>query len=558
MDGDKKFDLRVFLNAHGYQTISSDWDTNVQNWKSWYKGHVDKFHDYNIYNGNETIGCHRKTLAMAKKVCEDKADLLLNEKVAISVTSTGVISKISKVVDKITGKIKVDPLQQIVNDVLKSNNFWVQGNNLIELTAALGTGAFVEYLDSGAINIDYITADCIYPLSWNNGEITECAFASKINLRNLNGYYVSVHVKENGKYSVHNYLLDDEGKEQPLPENLLPVWNTKSEKPMFQIVKLNICNNIDYTCPMGISLLQNSIDTLKAIDTCFDSYVNEFITGRKRIFIDDTMLKISIEEGGAFKQRFDSRDTVFYGADLGGDKGTEHIKEVNMTLRSAEHETALQSFLNMLSSKCGFGKGYYKNDADGVQTATGVISQNSQLYRNIKKDEIPLEKNLIDLVEAIIFLSGKGNADISINFDDSIIEDTDAVAKRAMLEQSSGLIDDVEYFQRVYKLTPEAAQAKHDEIAKRTAQEPSPPDLLNENPNDGTTPANVDPTEVQQVAQQATGERLNGAQVKSLMEVIAQYTANALSENAATSLIVSAFGMTDAEARKLLGLGDGA
>ena len=38
-------------------------------------------------------------------------------------------------------------------------------------------------------------------------------------------------------------------------------------------------------------------------------------------------------------------------------------------------------------------------------TATQVISENTQLFRTIKKHEILLEKNLIDMVASIAYLN---------------------------------------------------------------------------------------------------------------------------------------------------------
>lgn len=116
---------------------------------------MPKFHTYKVYNGSVVVEQKRYRLGMAKKVCEDWANLLLNEKVAI----------------------KAGAYEKELNEVLERNNFKVRGNQLIEITFALGTGAFVEYLDGdGNVTIDFIRADMIYPLSWDNGEVTESAF----------------------------------------------------------------------------------------------------------------------------------------------------------------------------------------------------------------------------------------------------------------------------------------------------------------------------------------------------------------------------------------------
>ena len=52
--------------------------------KSWYSGNVADFHTYKIYNGENELTMHKKSLNMFKKVCEDWADSLANEKLEIT------------------------------------------------------------------------------------------------------------------------------------------------------------------------------------------------------------------------------------------------------------------------------------------------------------------------------------------------------------------------------------------------------------------------------------------------------------------------------------------
>ena len=49
-------------------------------WGNWYRGNFDSYHNINIWNGKRFLAYRLKSLNMAKKVCEDWADLLLNEK----------------------------------------------------------------------------------------------------------------------------------------------------------------------------------------------------------------------------------------------------------------------------------------------------------------------------------------------------------------------------------------------------------------------------------------------------------------------------------------------
>lgn len=123
-----------------------------------------------------------------------------------------------------------------------------------------------------------------------------------------------------------------------------------------------------------------------------------------------------------------------------------------MKLRTQEHNAGLQDMLNALSSRCGFGENHYRFDSGSIATATQVISENSTLFRTIKKHEIILEDVLTELCRIILRLGnallGMGldeDVEISIDFDDSIIEDKQVEFARDMQMLNAGILNDWEF-----------------------------------------------------------------------------------------------------------------
>lgn len=444
-----------YLSKLGYQTIDAEYQTHIDSWLSWYQGKT-KWHEYSVYNGKKKVQQIRATLGMAKTISEDWADLILNEKVVI--------------------KSNEDRFNELLSATLDYNNFGVRGNQLIELAFALGTGAFVEYLDQeGRVVIDYIRANMIFPLSWDNGEITECAFASQRKVDKRLCYYINRHVIENGQYVIYNELIDAETEHQmELPEGLLDVVLTGSDRARFQILMPNICNNIDLDSPMGVSVFANAIDQLKNCDLIFDSYNNEFQLGKKRIMVPQTMTQVAMSEAGTTTPIFDNNDTVFYSLAVGSDSKIDKPVEINMELRADAHEKAINTALSLLSNKCGLGSDRYEYQAgSGLKTATEVISEKSELFQSLKKHEKVIGKALKDLAYTIAEMLGVSTdkLEISIDFDDSIIQDSDAVRQQALIEFNSGLLDEVGYHMRVYNLDQEVAIKK---VAEMKARSPAP------------------------------------------------------------------------------------
>lgn len=431
------------LKGLGYQAIDESYYNKINLWFKWYKGKVSTFHSYRQYNGQKKIPRERKSLGMAKKVVEDWANLLLNEKVEIVVSEQAVNDKI----------------QQVLID----NNFWVRGNQLIEIAYALGTGAIVEYLDNDTVKMDYIRAGMIYPLRWDNGVITDCAFASE----RINGksklVYLNIHRKEHNGYVIENQMFIREGNHlriTDLPEGVAPIVNTGSNVPLFQIIKPNIVNNIEPDSPMGISVYANAIDQLEGVDLVYDSYCNEFKLGKKRLIVPMSMAKAMMDADGVTTPVFDSNDVEFFALSLGNEEEPK-LQEINMELRSEAHEAAIKTALNLLSTKCGLGNDRFNFERGNLKTATEVISEKSELYQNLQKHELLLNDVLMGMIKAIASLSKMStDFDVTINFDDSIIIDEEAERMRFLQEIRDGIREKWEYRIRYLGETEEEAKAR--------------------------------------------------------------------------------------------------
>lgn len=432
-----------WLDRNGYGTIDKSFYSAINEWVEWYKGKTP-FHSYYCYNGVERVRQTRKTLNMSKKISEDWANMLMNEKVEI-----------------VTGD---EASQNRLNDILDANCFYVRANQLIELTMALGTGAFVEFMDGDKPNIDYVRAEMIYPLATENGEILDCAFASEHKIKKDSYVYLNIHERdERGNYRIKNVYFKRNGNslsETELPEDVVPEINTGSPVPRFQIIKPNIVNNIEFDNPMGISIYANSIDQLQGLDLVYDSYMNEYRLGKKRIIVPIKFARImETQDGTPAYPIFDASDTEFYA--VTETDGNNKIVEMNMEIRADAHEQGLKTALNILAKKCGLGDSYYRFETTGVKTATEVVSEESDLYRNLRKHEIVLNEALRKMVIALAEMSGFSvdPAKITINFDDSIIEDTGAEKEKFLQEIRDGIRDKWEYRARFFGETEEEAKA---------------------------------------------------------------------------------------------------
>lgn len=445
---------RGYTVDYGDKTFS-----HIIEYFEWYQNNVEKFHHYKVFNGLQTKSEEMFRLGMAKKICEDWATLLLNEKVSI----------------------RAGNFDKRLNEVLNYNNFSVRGNQLVEIAFALGTGAFVEYKDkSKNIVIDYVRANMIYPLSWDNGYITECAFGSQKAYNGKKCIYLQIHRFGKGKdencntYYIENLYIDEEsGKEIIDIKDIATKIDTKSELPLFQIITPNIFNNIDIDSPLGISVFANAIDQLKACDKIYDSYVNEFILGKKRILVPISMAKQQMQKDGVTAPMFDPDDTVFYS--MPSDRSSDlNLTAVDMTIRAQEHELGIQRALDLLSLKCGMGTGRYKFDSTGVKTATEVISDKSDLYQNLKKNEKIINAAIIGLVKSIAFLDGKSNIEVTVDFDDSIIEDSNTTIDRNIKLVQAGLRSKKSAIMEINKCSEKDAEKELERIAEDnqiTAQE---------------------------------------------------------------------------------------
>lgn len=431
---------------------------HLDDWTSWYEGNVGNFHNYRIYNGQTYVAHRRASLGMAKRVSEDWANLLFNEKTSILVKE-----------------------QEDLDKILLKNNFRVFANEGIEKSFALGIGAFVESVDNlvvdkegkitdiskSSVGIEFVNASKIYPFTFEDGNITECAFAS-VNTDNVK---IAIHRKgRNGEYEITNIKVDSVGNQTSY------TFKTKSTKPWFQIIKPNINNNVDINSPMGLSVFANSLDVLKTLDTVYDGYLVEFTLGKRRIFVNVKLTRIGSLDGEPV-QVFDPNDIAFYV--LPEDENSKQMIQTEAAaLRTKDFNEALQFNLNLLSSKSGFGEKYYRFDSGTVATATQVVSENSTLYRTIKKHEIILESVLKNLIWAVMYISNNFTMrkfdleqEIRIKFDDSIIEDKTSEMNRDLGLVGAGVMDVWEFRVKWFNETPEQAKAYQAEKESKKEKE---------------------------------------------------------------------------------------
>lgn len=462
-----------------YKDIAADEEhyQRVAMWQDLYRGYYEPWHriEYHTVQGKKARKRH--SLRMPKVVSEEMARLVFNEKCRINISDETLATEIER--------------------VFKRNSFYKRFQDFLEYNYAMGGMVMKAYAqplsgDGYELKISFTTADCFLPISHQGGKIIEGAFISQT--RQGNKYYTLI---ESHRWTTNQdgeriYLITNELFESDKPselgvkaspakmKELYPGLEAQIKiknltRPLFVYVKPNIANNFDPQSPLGISIFANALDTLKALDIAFDSFIREFSLGKKRILVPATAIQTVVDpRTGEVRRYFDAEDEVYQAFNF-ADPENQKIQDMSVELRVDEHVSAIQALLDILAMQIGFSPGAFTFDGQGVKTATEVVSENSKTYRTKNSHELLIEEALKEFIECLVQvgeLYGVFNApqeyDITIDFDDSIAQDRDANADYYLKLKNAGLISARTALMRILDLTEEQAEEELRRIAEES------------------------------------------------------------------------------------------
>ncbi len=416
------------ITDHKDISLNEDMFRKIEIWKALYAGYYGKWHDITYSTVNGVKQRTMSTLGMAKVASEEMASLVYNEKCSISIDNEGV--------------------SEFIEEVFKNNKFDKKFQDFLEYSFAHGGMVIKPYIENDKLMLSFVTADCFIPVSWRNDSIYEAVFPFEFMKRDKKYTHLEWHLWENDVYVIRNEVYEsqngvDLGVKVPL-KNFFPdleevVHINGLKRSIFSYFKPNTANNIDTKSPLGISLYANALDTMKALDTAFDSFHREFRLGKKRIFVPAHMLKVVYDENGEPRRYFDANDEAYEG--FNGEMDNNEIKESKVELRVEEHIGAINALLNLFAMQTGFSSGTFTFDGQSMKTATEVVSEQSKTFKSKKSHEVIIEAALQELIGSIVIMgqlygmiSTTGDYEVTVAFDDSIVEDKKAELDKAVIE----------------------------------------------------------------------------------------------------------------------------
>lgn len=403
-------------------------------------------------------------LNMMKEVTNHLAKVLYNEKAKINVGNQA---------------------RDYIDEVLTNTQFNKNFSSYLEPMLALGGLIAKPYYDAntGRIEISWALADSFIPLYSNTNDITAGVFTStSTRVENRVKYYYTLlefHEWDNGKYVITNELYKsskvDKVGEQVLLSELYEDLNERTEylnfsRPNFVYLKPNGFNNINPDSPLGLGVCDNALSTLKFINDTYDAFHWEIKQGKRKVLVSDHFVKREVDSEGNMVDKLDDDTDVFLAVRGGMDSVIN--QDLTKPIRSDDYIRAINKVLSTLEMKTGLSAGTFTFDAEGVKTATEVVSRDSTTYRTRNSHLTYVEQFIKELVVSILELSketigldGKPlysgdiplDKDIVVDFDDGVFsskaEEMDFLTKADAL----GALPMIQKLMKVWNLDEEEA-----------------------------------------------------------------------------------------------------
>lgn len=332
--------------------------------------------------------------------------------------------------------------KEFIIQLLRKNQFDTMYRQQLEKTSAAGTvGAYVSLknadymknadgtsvLKGGTPYINYVDANCIIPLTVENGLVKECAFCTTNLVDGKDKTMLVMFPLEDGYYSADTVVFDELGHIiTDECESLL-----LGEIKPFAIMHNAEVNNIKDMKWYGLPKLYNAIPLLKAVDLCYNVLFSDLSKAEKIVLINEFLCEVRDEDGKPVLTPQQKEIFVMLGEKLPDQKSV--VQEYNPEIRIDVITKAFELVLSLLSMSFGYGTKKYTFENGQIKTATEYIGEKQDCMQELNKQRNNATDYITDIIHAAMWFSNtfcgtsyNVEEELSIEFDDSYIEDKQA------------------------------------------------------------------------------------------------------------------------------------
>lgn len=441
------------LRSMGYENPDTSMASMAWTWWAWYTASAEWYDHTEVRDGTR-YKLRRQSLHPARRVCREWASAILDD----DGTKIGTDQ---------------EPVTELLDDWVKGTRFVSTAQRCLERAFGVGTGALAlwfEAMASGDVDVRARRYDArtVIPLTWDDDGVTACAFVTDAYVEGRKSYQLQVHEasEETGTYHVVTRVFDAEDGREVESESIIADFDTGVDLPTFAIVRPALDNVYAEGTYMGQSVFADAIDAIKGVDNAFDSMQREVSVTKAKIFASADMFDMAQNEDGSYRAVPMDPDDI-YVVKLDTVSADAMYEVFSPTIRTAQLADALDVALSELGDLTGFGQNYFRMSKDGgMKTAREVTSDNSAFARNIKKHENELRPQLEGLLACVLACQRQLNGwpvpddcSVSVDFDDSVISDTDAEKANMRAEIAEGIMPKWKYLVRFYAMSEEDARA---------------------------------------------------------------------------------------------------
>lgn len=374
---------------------------------------------------------------------------------------------------EVTGSVRADFINEYYQKVLEDIK------THLALYNAVGGGYLKPFVKNNRFYIDYVAQTDCKPLQFDSaGNITSMVFSSQIAKGDKRYTRLEVHTLEDTNYTIENKAYVTEsynssmlGREISLFEvsewaDLEPRTVIENiEKPLFAYYKVPLTNNIDAKTCLGVSVYNKAIDSIRKADVQASRLDYEYESAERSIYADIDALRN--QEG---KER---RSKIVKKLNTGEDG---FYKEFSPTLRDEGFIRGLNKIKQEIEFQCNLAYGTISDPSQVDKTATEINASKQRSYASVSQMQHSLEKALkhlvyiLDVYCDLYDLAPKGEYEVSAEWDDSIIVDTESEQRIRLQETNLGLGSKLDYLMWRYGLTEEQAQEKLDRIKQEKSE----------------------------------------------------------------------------------------